>query len=131
MIENKLIHSVFDENTENSYSDEKKLRKIRNILLESQNSEVKNMPYLTLKAIDSDTEVNDKGLSPITFKANSSLREIMKLLVKIRYNLGDVYYRYGIESPERMSDLLRNLVIEEWERKKTTLLNIKSEINEG
>lgn len=64
-------------------------------------------------------KTNELKLELFTFKMPSELREIADMSIKVRHVLN----KFG--QAENFSEYLRKLILEDWERNKKTLVNLK------
>ena len=108
----------------------KELRQYESTLKKSESKRIKKLPKMTpepnaLNTMKIENDILSKDIETICFKIKTSIKDILKLLIKIRFNTGETYFKYRLNKPESVSDCIRNLILEEWERKKIELLELR------
>lgn len=126
----KLFVGIEDDikTKEKKENTKEELKTFKKALVESESEIIQKIPKLTIDELFYEENEQVSNNNTICFKTNPSLKEISKLLIKIRYNTGECYFKYNMDIAETTSDLIRDLIIEEWERKKHLLLNLKDRI---
>ena len=125
-----ILKKVIDPEDDTIFQSDKikELRQYEYTLKRKESKKIKKIPKMSLNPDALNTmkiEDSRADTETICFKTKTSVKEILKLVIKIRFNTGETYFKYRSNKPESVSDFIRNLILEEWERKKIKLQELR------